>query len=170
MSFYRDFARPLLFRLSGDRSHALAQLALRAGAPWRALAVIEKLQVSDPRLRTRFAGVDLPNPIGLAAGFDKNCELIGALSHLGFGFLTVGSIMPEPRFGNPFPRLVRYSDTQSLADAMGVPSRGLAYCVSQLARVREGKVPLFANIGGFSGEASAASFFAVARARACSRR
>jgi dihydroorotate dehydrogenase (fumarate)/dihydroorotate dehydrogenase len=161
MSFYRNVARPLLFQLSPDRSHALAQLALRASAPWHALSAVEGLQVDDPRLRTRFAGVDLPNPVGLAAGFDKNCELIAALSHLGFGFLMVGSIMPEPRFGNPFPRLVRYPETQSLADAMGVPSRGLAYCVAQLACVRGRKVPLFANIGGFSGEAIAASFFAV---------
>jgi dihydroorotate dehydrogenase len=161
MSFYRNIARPLLFRMSGDRSHALAQFSLRMSAPWRALAALEGLHVDDPRLRTRFAGVDLPNPVGLAAGFDKSCELIGALSCLGFGFLTVGSIMPEPRFGNPFPRLVRYPETQSLADAMGVPSRGLAHCVAQLALVRERKVPVFANIGGFSGEAIAASFFAV---------
>src|SRR5882757_3475301 len=161
MSFSRSVGRPLLFRLSPDRSHALAQYALRASPAWWALAKLERLQVDDLRLRTRFAGIDLPNPVGLAAGFDKSCELIGALSHLGFGFLTVGSIMPEPRFGNPFPRLVRYPETQSLADAMGVPSRGLAYCVKQLARVRERKVPVFANIGGFSGEAIAASFFAV---------
>src|SRR5882757_8793595 len=132
MSFYRKVARPLLFRLSGDHSHAVGQFALRASAPWRVLAALEGLQVDDARLRTQFAGVDLPNPVGLAAGFDKNCELIGALSCLGFGFVTVGSIMPEPRTGNPFPRLVRYPETQSLADAMGVPSRGLAYCVERL--------------------------------------
>jgi dihydroorotate dehydrogenase (fumarate)/dihydroorotate dehydrogenase len=161
MSFYRGVARPLLFRLSPDQSHAIAQFALRARAPWRALAALEGLQADDPRLRTQFAGVDLPNPVGLAAGFDKNCELIGALSWLGFGFLTVGSIMPEPRVGNPFPRLVRYPDSQSLADAMGVPSRGLAYCVEQLKLAKERRPPVFANIGGFSADAIAASFFAV---------
>jgi dihydroorotate dehydrogenase (fumarate)/dihydroorotate dehydrogenase len=161
MSFYRTVVRPLLFRLSGDRSHAVAQYALRASPAWRALATLERLQVDDPRLRTRFAGIDLPNPVGLAAGFDKNCELIGALSALGFGFLTVGSIMPEPRFGNPFPRLVRYPESQSLADAMGVPSRGLAYCVGRLNRLKERQPPLFANIGGFSADAIAANLFAV---------
>lgn len=161
MSFYRRVARPLLFRLSPDQSHAVGQFALRGSLPWRALAALEGLAVDDPRLKTRFAGVDLPSPVGLAAGLDKNCELIGALSYLGFGFLTVGSIMPEPRAGNPFPRLVRYPATHSLADAMGVPSRGLACCVERLARIRERRLPLFANIGGFSGEAIAASFFAV---------
>jgi dihydroorotate dehydrogenase (fumarate)/dihydroorotate dehydrogenase len=134
---------------------------LRASAPWRALASLEGLQVDDPRVHTQFAGVDLSSPVGLAAGFDKNCELIGALSHLGFGFLTVGSIMPEPRTGNPFPRLVRYPESQSLADSMGVPSRGLAYCVERLSGVGERRMPLFANIGGFSAEAIATSFFAV---------
>ncbi|MEA2945428.1 MAG: dihydroorotate dehydrogenase, partial [Alphaproteobacteria bacterium] len=181
MSFYRRVARPLLFRLSPDQSHAVARYALRTSLPWRALAKLERLEVDDPRLRTRFAGVDLPSPVGLAAGFDKNCELIGALSALGFGFLTVGSIMPEPRVGNPFPRLVRYPESQSLADAMGVPSRGLAYCVERLqafsgkvevglpqkmrstekARMKKRGPPLFANIGGFSADAIAASLFAV---------
>jgi dihydroorotate dehydrogenase len=161
MSFYRSIARPLLFRLSGDQSHAVAQFALRASPPWRALATLEGLQVDDPRLQTRFAGVDLPSPVGLAAGFDKNCELIGALSCLGFGFLTVGSIMPEYRIGNPFPRLVRYPEVQSLADAMGVPSRGLAYCVDRLSHVRLRGPPIFANIGGFSAAEISASFFAV---------
>jgi dihydroorotate dehydrogenase len=182
MSFYRKVVRPLLFRLSPDQSHAVGQFALRGRLPWRALAALERLAVDDPRLKTRFAGIDLPNPVGLAAGLDKNCELIGALSCLGFGFLTVGSIMPEPRAGNPFPRLVRYPASRSLADAMGVPSRGLTYCVERLgafsgkvetgfpqkmrpledsSRMKEGRVPVFANIGGFSAETIAASFFAV---------
>jgi dihydroorotate dehydrogenase len=161
MSLYRNVLRPLLFRLSPDQSHAIGHFALRLGLPWRGLAAFEGLQVDDPRLRTRFAGVDLPGPVGLAAGLDKNCELISALSCLGFGFVTVGSIMPEPRFGNPFPRLVRYPETNSLADAMGVPSRGLAYCIERLRRTGERKVPVFANVGGFSAETIAASFFAV---------
>jgi dihydroorotate dehydrogenase len=161
MSFYRKVVRPLLFRLPPDQAHAVAQLALRLSPPWRPLAALAGLAVGDSRLRTRFAGVELLGPVGLAAGFDKNCELIDALSHLGFGFLTVGSIMPEPRTGNPFPRLVRYVETESLADAMGVPSRGLAYCVARLSRIEQRKVPVFANIGGFSAPTIAASFFAV---------
>jgi dihydroorotate dehydrogenase (fumarate)/dihydroorotate dehydrogenase len=161
MSFYCSVARPLLFTLSPDASHSVGQLALRAGLPWRMLSAVGALEVQDARLKTRFAGVELPNPVGLAAGFDKNCELIDALSCLGFGFLTVGSVMPEPRAGNPYPRLVRYTDSKSLADAMGVPSRGLDYCVERLRRPRRRGVPVFANIGGFSADAIAASFFAV---------
>ena len=161
MRLYDSLMRPLLFGLSPDRSHALAHAALRLRAPWRAMTAIGGLNVAEPRLRTRFAGIDLPNPIGLAAGFDKNCELIGALSCLGFGFITVGSIMPQPRYGNPFPRLVRYPDTQSLADAMGVPSRGRDYCVTRLRAGPRHATPLLANVGGFSADEIADGFLAV---------
>lgn len=153
--------RPLLFQLSPDRSHALAHAALRFGLPWRMLAAASGLAIADARLRTRFAGVELPNPVGLAAGFDKNCELIASLSCLGFGFITVGSIMPQPRPGNPYPRLVRYPQMESLADSMGVPSRGRDYCVEHLSRFHPHPVPLFANIGGFSAHEIATSFAAV---------
>jgi len=107
------------------------------------------------------AYLSAPIPVGLAAGFDKNCELIASLSCLGFGFITVGSIMPQPRPGNPYPRLVRYPQTESLADSMGVPSRGRDYCVEHLSRFHPHPVPLFANIGGFSADEIATSFAAV---------
>ena len=161
MSLYRTLLRPLLFRLSPDRSHALAHAALRFGLPWQALAATQRLEVNDPRLRTRFAGLDFPGPVGLAAGFDKNCDLLAALSAMGFGFLTVGSIMPEARFGNPFPRIVRYPETESLGDSMGVPSKGRAYAVERLRRFTARKVPVIANIGGFSAEALAAGLLDV---------
>jgi dihydroorotate dehydrogenase len=161
MSLYAA-VRPLLFHLAPDRSHALAHAALQWSTPWRVLAAASSLAVIDARLCTRFAGVELPNPVGLAAGFDKNCELIPALSALGFGSITVGSIMPQPRPGNPFPRLVRYPETESLADSMGVPSRGRDDCVERLSRLGPRRGPLFANIGGFTADEIAASFTAVA--------
>src|SRR5262245_11858740 len=160
MSLYSAL-RPLLFRLAPDRSHALAHAALRVSAPWRLIAAASGLAVADPRLRTRFAGVELANPVGLAAGFDKNCELMASLSCLGFGFITVGTIMPQPRAGNPFPRLVRYPETESLADAMGLPGDGRDACVARLARFRERRVPLFANVGGFTAAEIEDSFKAV---------
>src|SRR5262245_35610554 len=141
MSLYSAL-RPLLFRIAPDRSHALAHAALRVGAPWRLIAASGGLAVTDPRLRTRFAGVELPNPVGLAAGFDKDCKLMAALSGLGFGFITVGTIMPQPRAGNPFPRLVRYPETESLADAMGLPGAGRDACVARLARFHDHRVPV----------------------------
>jgi dihydroorotate dehydrogenase len=153
--------RPLLFRLAPDRSHELAHAALRVSAPWRLIGVASGLALADPRLRTRFAGVELPSPVGLAAGFDKDCELMAALSCLGFGFITVGTIMPQPRAGNPFPRLVRYPETESLADAMGLPGAGRDVCVARLAQFKHRRVPLFANVGGFTAQDIADSFKAV---------
>jgi dihydroorotate dehydrogenase (fumarate)/dihydroorotate dehydrogenase len=161
MNFYRDVMAPGLFAVSADRSHALAHAALRWALPWRMLSAANQLVVDDERLKTRFAGIELPNPVGLAAGFDKNAELLEALSCLGFGFICVGSIMPEPRYGNPFPRLVRYRDRQSIADSMGVPSKGRDYAVARLRRPRENRVPVFANVGGFSAEEIAAGVLDV---------
>jgi dihydroorotate dehydrogenase (fumarate)/dihydroorotate dehydrogenase len=161
MNLYRDVMAPGLFTVSADRSHALAHAALRWALPWRALSAASQLVVDDPRLKTSFAGIDLPNPVGLAAGFDKNAELLGALSCFGFGFICVGSIMPEPRYGNPFPRLVRYRDRESIADSMGVPSKGRDYAVGRLRRSRESRVPVCANVGGFSAQEIAAGVLDV---------
>ena len=161
MSVYESLVRPALFTLPPDLTHAIGHMALRPVLPWRMLAAAMAFDVDDPVLKTNFAGIDLASPVGLAAGFDKDCELIGALSVLGFGFLTVGSIMPQPRPGHPFPRLVRYTETESLANSMGLPSRGRDYCVARLAQLGQRRVPVFANIGGFSAEEIAASLFAV---------
>jgi dihydroorotate dehydrogenase (fumarate)/dihydroorotate dehydrogenase len=161
MSIYGSLIKPALFCLPADLTHSIGHWALRYSAPWRMMAAVGGLAVDDPVLKTRFAGVELPSPVGLAAGFDKDCERIRALSWLGFGFLTAGSIMPEQRPGHPYPRLVRYTDTQSLSDSMGLPSRGLDYCVERLKQTGRARVPVFANIGGFSAEAIAASLFAV---------
>ena len=132
MTMYRSLLRPLLFKLSADRSHSLAQAAMRWPLPWQVLSAVDGLDVVDPRLKTSFAGVSVSNPVGLAAGFDKNAEFLPSLSTLGFGFICVGSIMPEPRYGNPFPRLVRHSEKESIADSMGVPSKGRAFAVERL--------------------------------------
>src|SRR3954447_19960233 len=123
MSVYENLVRPALFTLPPDLTHAIGHIALRRVLPWRMLAAVTAFDVDDPVLKTSFAGIDLASPVGLAAGFHKDCELIGALSVLGFGFLTVGSIMPQPRPGHPYPRLVRYAETESLADSIGLPSR-----------------------------------------------
>ena len=134
---------------------------MRWPLPWQVLSAANGLDVVDPRLKTTFAGVSLPNPVGLAAGFDKNAELIQSLSTLGFGFICVGSIMPEPRYGNPFPRLVRHIEKESIADSMGVPSEGRDFAVERLRRRVVGRVPIFANVGGFSAESIAAGVLEV---------
>src|SRR4051794_4392359 len=113
MGVYRRLVRPLLFALPADRAHVLAQRALRWPAPWALFGAGQA--VDDPRLRVQLAGMELSNPVGLAAGFDKDGDALPALRHLGFGYLVVGSIMPQPRAGNPLPRNVRYPRRESLA-------------------------------------------------------
>jgi dihydroorotate dehydrogenase len=149
---YESLLRPLLFRLSPDRSHALARAALRVPAMWRVLGGAGR--VVDRRLETELAGLKLANPIGLAPGFDKNAELVPSLRHLGFGYLVVGSITPEARAGNPFPRLVRYPEMGAIANSMGMPNRGLAEAVRLLRALPppHRACPVIASVAGFSHE------------------
>ncbi len=93
------------------------------------------------------------NPVGLAAGFDKNCDLIDALSSLGFGVLCVGSIMPEPRVGNPIPGSSAIAGGGSTRRFHGRPEQGARlWWWSACANRKRGNVPVFANVGGFSAD------------------
>jgi dihydroorotate dehydrogenase (fumarate)/dihydroorotate dehydrogenase len=149
---YESLVRPLLFRLSADRAHDLARWSLRLPTPmWTALGASARRQ--DPRLATRLGDLRLANPFGLAPGFDKNAEMLPALSQLGFGYLVVGSITREPRSGNPFPRLVRYPERWSIANSMGLPNRGLSAAVRALSRPRPASwPPIIASVAGFTSD------------------
>lgn len=150
-SLYESVLRPLLFRLSPDAAHDLAHAALRVPALWQVLGAPGR--VVDRRLETDVAGLPLANPIGLAPGFDKSAEFVPSLRHLGFGYLVVGSITPEARAGNPFPRLVRYPETGSIVNSMGMPNRGLADAVRGLrALPPDSACPVIASVAGFSYE------------------
>jgi dihydroorotate dehydrogenase (fumarate)/dihydroorotate dehydrogenase len=149
---YESLLRPLLFQLSADRAHDLARFSLRAAPPlWRVLGA--SARHDDPRLRTRLGDLSLANPFGLAPGFDKNAEMLPSLTQLGFGYLVVGSITREPRFGNPFPRLVRYPERWSIANSMGLPNRGIAEAVRALRRPRPSHwPPIIGSVAGFTSD------------------
>jgi dihydroorotate dehydrogenase len=150
---YERVLRPLLFRLSADRAHELGRIALRAPAVWEVMGRSARRVGRDPRLRTELAGLQLDNPIGLAPGFDKSGDLVPSLSRLGFGYLVVGSITREPRYGNPFPRLVRYPERQSIANSMGLPNKGLQAAIRTLrAAKQQNRCPVIASVAGFSAE------------------
>jgi dihydroorotate dehydrogenase len=150
-SFYESLLRPALFRLSPDTSHDLARAALRL--PWLWSVLARNSRVDDPHLTTNLAGIKLINPVGLAPGLDKNAELLPSLRQLGFGYVVVGSITPEPRRGNPFPRLMRYPEDQSIANSMGMPNRGLAEVVRALRPMPpDPTCPVIASVAGFSAE------------------
>ena len=122
-------ARPLLFALDPETAHALT-LEL-ADAPLR-LGLLRVARV--PGAPVRAMGLDFPNPVGLAAGLDKNAAHVDALAKLGFGFLEVGTVTPRPQPGNPRPRLFRLPAAQALINRMGFNNVGLDGFLENLAR------------------------------------
>ena len=152
LSVYTRLVRPLLFRLPPERAQRLAEAMLGASPLWRAVS-----RLDDPRLNTVVAGIRLPNPIGLAAGYDKDCLMLGRLAGLGFGYLVGGTVTAEPRPGNPRPRIVRNPRDGALVNSLGFPSRGLEEAARRLER-RACDVPVFASIAGLTVEEFAACY------------
>ncbi len=152
MDVYRRIVRPILFRLTADQAHGLARLVLRLGPLWRLIGLSSRS--GSPRLRTTMhtpmGELALDSPIGLAPGLDKDGQFIPALSQLGFGYLVVGSITKEPRPGNPFPRLVRYPDTEAIANSMGLPSQGLDLAIETLRRRPRTRAKVIGSVAGFT--------------------
>jgi dihydroorotate dehydrogenase len=147
LTVYSSLLRPLLFRMSADTAHDIGRLALRWRTPWK---VLGGNPPDDPRLAMNLGGLALRSPIGLAPGFDKSGDLLPALTELGFGFIVVGSITPQPRQGNPHPRLHRYPDRESVTNCMGMPNVGLAAAVELLGRPRNRACPVIAAVAGTS--------------------
>ncbi len=135
--------------LSPERAHRLALWALERGL------VPRRGEAEDAVLATRILGLDFPNPIGLAAGFDKDARAFAATLGLGFGFVEVGSVTPEPQPGNPKPRLFRLPEDRALINRIGFASQGLALVAPRLARRGGGIVG--ANLGKNKESADAAA-------------
>src|SRR3954452_221203 len=129
MGWYGSLARPLLFALPPETSHRVAHRVLGLPLPWRRLGHA----VEDARLRTTLAGLDLANPVGLAAGFDKTGERADALGRVGFGYVVVGTFTRRPREGNAKPRIARNVRQRSLVNAMGLPNPGADVAARTLA-------------------------------------
>jgi dihydroorotate dehydrogenase len=136
-------ARPLLFTLEAERAHALGMAALERA---HALGISHWLARRPGALPTRAFGLDLPNPVGLAAGLDKNGEHMDALFGLGFGFIEVGTVTPRPQPGNPAPRLFRLASERALINRMGFNNAGVDALVRNLERRRNRGV-VGVNIG-----------------------
>ncbi len=113
-------ARPALFTLEPERAHALVLKALKAGFHPR------QNTPDDPRLGQNLLDLDFPNPLGMAAGFDKNGEVPDALHDMGFGFVEVGTVTPRPQSGNPPPRVFRLIEDHALINRLGFNNAGHA--------------------------------------------
>lgn len=143
----------LLHRLDPERAHALSLAALRSG-----LLPLPGVTTS-PRLATTLAGLTLPNPVGLAAGFDKNAVALQALSRAGFGFVEVGAATPRPQPGNPRPRLFRLTEDRAVINRFGFNNDGMEVIGRRLAARPRGTV-LGLNLGANKDSADRAADFA----------
>lgn len=138
-----------LLRLPPERAHEVGLAALRLGSAATPLNYLGSYRVADPRLRCEMLGLTLPNPLGLAAGFDKDGRAVDGLELLGFGAIEVGTVTPKPQAGNPRPRLFRHRAAATLENAMGFNNAGAAALAQRLERrrARSGPVPLGVNVG-----------------------
>ncbi|MEI4485878.1 quinone-dependent dihydroorotate dehydrogenase [Frigidibacter sp. MR17.14] len=141
-TLYERLGMAALHRLDPETAHDLALKALAAG-----LVPLPGL-VSSPRLATSVAGLALANPVGLAAGFDKNARAIPQLARAGFGFVEVGAATPRPQPGNPKPRLFRLTEDRAVINRFGFNNEGMEAIAARLARDAAGaQVPVGLNLG-----------------------
>jgi len=137
-------ARPLFFALDAERAHGLALEALELA--WRTGA-IGALARPRAALPTRVLGLTFPNPVGLAAGLDKNGAHVDALLALGFGFVEVGTVTPRPQPGNPRPRMFRLPEHRAVINRLGFNNEGVDALVRNVGRARRRDGLLGINIG-----------------------
>lgn len=142
-----------LLRVDPEMAHGLAIRALKLG-----LAPTPGPVTSD-RLKTTVAGLDMPNPVGLAAGFDKNAEVIGQLSNAGFGFIEVGAATPIAQPGNPKPRLFRLSEDRAAINRFGFNNEGVEAITDRLRKRGKG-IPVGLNLGANKTSTDRAADFA----------
>jgi dihydroorotate dehydrogenase len=135
--------RPLLFALDAETAHAASLTALDALTALGCTGMLGGKHVACAR---RVMGIEFPNPVGLAAGLDKNGEHIDGLAALGFGFIEIGTVTPRPQPGNPRPRLFRLPAARAIINRMGFNNLGVAYLLDRVRRARYRGV-LGINIG-----------------------
>lgn len=143
MADWYGLTRQLFFRLSGETSHELGLDMLGAGERLGLLQYLAPQVASAP---TTVAGIEFPNPVGLAAGLDKNGDYIDAFARLGFGFIEIGTITPRPQPGNPKPRLFRIPERRAIINRMGFNNKGVDHLVEQVKKAKY-KGVLGINIG-----------------------
>lgn len=154
MRLLETLGLPLLRRMDPEQAHGLALMALRLGA-----APAPGLVTSD-RLRCTLAGIHLTNPVGLAAGFDKNATALLGLSRAGFGFVEVGAATPRPQPGNPRPRLFRLPEDRAVINRFGFNNDGMEAIAERLSQ-RPRDMVLGLNLGANKDSADRAADFAT---------
>nr|WP_298790873.1 quinone-dependent dihydroorotate dehydrogenase [uncultured Allomuricauda sp.] len=143
---YKLLIRPLLFLLDAETAHHFSFWAIRTLSKFGFNRLFRKIwAVNDPRLEREVFGLKFKNPVGLAAGFDKDARLYNELSDFGFGFVEIGTLTPKPQEGNPKKRLFRLLDDQGIINRMGFNNKGVFEAVEQLKKNH--RVLIGGNIG-----------------------
>src|SRR5437899_288562 len=125
-----SFLAPFLRQLQPETAHNLTLKLLKTGfAP-------KQFNIANAALKVSLWNIEFPNPVGLAAGFDKNAEAIDELFGMGFGFVEVGTVTPKPQNGSAKPRLFRLEEDQAIINRMGFNNRGLAYAHGKIMNRR----------------------------------
>lgn len=135
---YKSLIRPLLFKQDPEKVHHFTFDFLKnlMKVPGTASYMRGKFHLSDPRLERNVFGLKFPNPVGLAAGFDKDAKLFEELGNLGFGFVEIGTLTPKPQDGNPKKRLFRLQEDQAIINRMGFNNGGVDEAVERLKKNR----------------------------------
>ena len=146
---YKILIKPFLFFFSPEIAHKLAMQLFRLGLkiPGMGFLLRKQFQIKDTQLKREVLGLKFKNPIGLAAGFDKDGKYLDVLPALGFGFLEIGTVTPKPQSGNPQPRLFRLPKDNALINRMGFNNEGVDALVSRLKKHTNSGVVIGGNIG-----------------------
>jgi len=148
VSIYKTLIKPILFRMPAELTHNLAKVVLRIGVLWEIFKFF--LSFKNESLHTYIGKIPITNPIGLAAGYDKDCVVIKSLSNIGFGYIVGGTVLLKAQSGNPKPRIARNPATSSMMNSLGFPSTGLSEVAQNLSNMSDIDIPIFASISGLS--------------------
>lgn len=141
--------KPLLFKFDPEQIHDLITKGLKQINAIGGVKhlIRKKFQLNDPRLERRLLGLHFKNPVGLAAGFDKNATSIAELAQFGFGFIEIGTVTPLPQPGNEKPRLFRLPSDQALINRMGFNNQGVDVVADRLSHIKRNGLIIGGNIG-----------------------
>ncbi len=141
--------KKIMFNFDPETAHHIASFGLKALPYCRTINnyMVNRNFVNDEILTQEVLGIKFQNPIGLAAGFDKNADMIKAMPALGFGYTEIGTMTPKPQPGNPKPRLFRYPEYEAIQNAMGFNNEGAFEVIQNLKKVYPFAIPVGASIG-----------------------
>lgn len=141
---YKNLIRPVLFSVNPEKIHTLTLNSINNVIAKSVLSALCKR--GDKNLKRTVFGIDFPNPVGLAAGFDKNARFIESFDALGFGFIEIGTVTPKAQPGNPKPRLFRLKKDNAIINRMGFNNHGVEKAVENI-KAQSGKIIIGGNIG-----------------------